>query len=137
MNIIKIVFLLVISQVFICSAKADTTRRPAGYVTSVVSQEKDGKQDVVLVREGQDIEVQIWTPLFDGDTLKVSGAGSVTIESLKDKRIVITAQSSPHQITGQLSNTGRLTRISAMMGELFKAKPRTASVTISCVKLFP
>ncbi len=111
-------------------ASAQGNRAPAGFVTAINAPEGDGRPGVILKREGQLIDVQIWTSLFDGDVLEVS-EGSITIETAKDKRAVIDAARSPHRIAGELPTSGRFSAIASVVGDLFRQKPaRNAAALI-------
>ena len=104
-------------------------RAPAGYVTTVDAPERDGRPGAILRREGQEIDVQIWTPLFDGDVLEVS-AGAVTIETAKDKRLVVDAARSPHRVEGELPTAGRFSAVASVIGDLFRQKPSRNAATL-------
>ncbi len=56
------------------------------------SPEREGRPGAVLKRDGQTLDVQIWTSLFDGDVLEVA-EGVVTIETAK-----ISARQSTHRV---------------------------------------
>jgi hypothetical protein len=102
------------------TASADT-RRPAGYVVGVETPE--GAPAPVLRRQGQELDMQIWTALFDGDVIEASGKASVTIETQKDKRLVVDASRAPHRVSGELGGGGKFAGLAGRLGELFKAKP--------------
>lgn len=104
-------------------------RAPAGYVTSVDAPERDGRPGAVLRRQGQEMDVQIWTPLFDGDVLEIA-SGAVTIETAKDKRLVVDAARSPHRIEGELPTAGRFSAVSSVIGDLFRQKPSRNAATL-------
>lgn len=104
------------------AAMAQGARAPAGYVTGVEAPEREGRPGAVLKREGQSVDVQIWTSLFDGDVLEVA-EGAVTIETAKDKRVIIDASRSPHRIEGELPTAGRFSAIASVVGDLFRQKP--------------
>ncbi len=104
------------------AATAQGARTPAGYVTAVESPEREGRPGAVLKRDGQTLDVQIWTSLFDGDVLEVA-EGVVTIETAKDKRATIDPSRSPHRIEGELPTAGRFSAIAAVVGDLFRQKP--------------
>jgi hypothetical protein len=103
-------------------ALSQGNRAPAGFVTIVEAPDREGRPGAILKREGQSIEVQIWTSLFHGDVLEVS-EGSVTIETAKDKRAVIDAARSPHRIEGELPTAGRFSALASVVGDLFRQKP--------------
>ncbi|MBX9760866.1 MAG: hypothetical protein K2Y29_18965 [Beijerinckiaceae bacterium] len=104
-------------------------RAPAGYVTSVDAPERDGRPGAILRREGQEVDVQIWTPLFDGDVLEIA-SGAVTIETAKDKRLVVDPARSPHRIEGELPTAGRFSAVSSVIGDLFRQKPSRNAATL-------
>ena len=104
-------------------------RAPAGYVTAVDAPERDGRPGAVLRREGQEIDVQIWTPLFDGDVLEIA-SGAVTIETARDKRLVVDAARSPHRIEGELPTAGRFSAVASVIGDLFRQKPSRNAATL-------
>lgn len=112
------------------NVRAQSGQRPAGYVTAVDAPEQDGKPGVVIRRAGQEIEVQIWTPLFNGDVLEVSGPAKVVIETVKDKRATIDAAHSPHTIEGALAGDGKMSEISSLIGDLFRSKPTRDAVNL-------
>jgi len=103
------------------SAAFADTRRPAGYVVAVET--PDGAPAPILRRQGQELDVLVWTPLFDGDALEVSGKASVAIDTAKDKRLVVDAARSPHRVSGELGGGSRFAGLASRLGELFKAKP--------------
>ena len=103
------------------SAAFADTRRPAGYVVAVET--PDGAPAPILRRQGQELDVLVWTPLFDGDALEVSGKASVAIETAKDKRLVVDAARSPHRVSGELGGGSKFAGLASRLGELFKAKP--------------
>jgi hypothetical protein len=114
---------LVVSAALSCSAvMAQGARTPAGYVTAVEAPEREGRPGAILKRDGQTLDVQIWTSLFDGDVLEVA-EGAVTIETAKDKRATIDASRSPHRIEGELPTAGRFSAIASVVGDLFRQKP--------------
>ena len=104
----------------VAPAAADL-QRPAGYVTGLDL--PDGSPAPVLRRQGQALDVQVWRELFDGDALEVAGKATVTIETARDKRLVVDAARSPHRIAGELGGGGQFAAFAATLGELFKAKP--------------
>ena len=108
----------------VLSASAETDR-PAGYVVALETPE--GAPAPVLRRQGQALDMQVWTPLFDGDAVEVS-AGAVVIETAKDKRLRIEASTSPHRVTGELG--GRFAAFAASLGELFRAKPEARATAL-------
>lgn len=114
MRLLSALLLLLVSAV----AAPAQTARPAGYVVAVEAPE--GAAAPVLRRQGQALEVQVWTPLFDGDALEVS-AGAVVIETAKDKRLRVEPAGSPHRVSGEMG--GRFAALAASLGELFRAKP--------------
>lgn len=114
---------LVACALLACSAAtAQGARTPAGYVTAVESPEREGRPGAILKRDGQILDVQIWTSLFDGDVLEVA-EGAVTIETAKDKRATIDVSRSPHRIEGELPTAGRFSAIASVVGDLFRQKP--------------
>lgn len=114
---------LVACALLACSAAtAQGARTPAGYVTGVESPEREGRPGAILKRDGQILDVQIWTSLFDGDVLEVA-EGAVTIETAKDKRATIDVSRSPHRIEGELPTAGRFSAIASVVGDLFRQKP--------------
>lgn len=106
------------------TAIAEGALRPAGYVTALAGIGEDGRSDVKISRQGQEIDVQIWTPLFADDVLEVTGAATATVETVKDKRLTIDASRSPHRIEGALPSDGTLAEMARLIGDLFKAKPQ-------------
>ncbi len=108
---------------------AQSGRTPAGFVTTVDVPDQDGRPAAVLKREGQSIPIQIWTSLFDGDTLEVLD-GRVTIETAKDKRLIIDAARSPHRIEGELPTAGRFSALASVIGDLFRQKPSQNSAAL-------
>jgi hypothetical protein len=114
---------LAASAVLSSRADAQGVKRPAGYVTLVDAPDHEGKPGAVIHRGGQDLDVQIWTSLFAGDVVDVRGAGAVTIETAKDKRLKIDAAHSPHRVEGALPSSGRMSEIASLIGDLFHAKP--------------
>ena len=107
---------------------AAAERRPAGYVVAVETPE--GAPAPTLRREGQPIEAQVWTPLFEGDALEVEGAAAVVIETAKDKRLRVDAARSPHRVVGELGGGGRFAALASRLGELFRAKPEAAATNL-------
>jgi hypothetical protein len=116
---------MIIAGIFLSplAAMVEGALRPAGYITVLNGIDEDGKSNVRLRREGLDIDVQIWTPLFAGDVLEVSGAATVTIETVRDKRLTLDASRSPHRIEGALPSGGTLVEMANLIGDLFKTKP--------------
>jgi hypothetical protein len=105
----------------LAAAPAAAQQRPAGFVTGLDLPE--GAPAPVLRRQGEALDVQVWRELFDGDALEISGKASVTIETAKDKRLVVDAARSPHRIEGELGGGGKFATFAATLGELFKSKP--------------
>ncbi|QLP96888.1 MAG: hypothetical protein HZY79_05060 [Rhodoblastus sp.] len=103
-------------------------RRPAGYVVAVEA--PPGAPAPVLRREGQPIEAQVWTPLFDGDALEVEGAAALVIETAKDKRLRVDAARSPHRVVGEMGGGGRFAALAARLGDLFRAKPEATATNL-------
>jgi len=103
-------------------------RGQAGYVTALDI--PDGAPAPVLRRQGEALDVQVWTELFDGDALEVAGAAKVTIETAKDKRLVVDAARSPHRIAGELGGGGRFAALAATLGDLFRGKPETQATNL-------
>jgi hypothetical protein len=103
-------------------------RRPAGYVVAVEAPQ--GAPAPVLRREGQPIEAQVWTPLFDGDALEVEGAAAVVIETAKDKRLRVDSARSPHRVVGEMGGGGRFASLAARLGDLFRAKPEATATNL-------
>ena len=119
---------LILSMLLLSNAAmAQGARTPAGYVTAVETPEREGRPSAVLKREGQSIDVQIWTSLFDGDVLEVA-EGAVTIETKKDSRAIIDASRSPHKIEGELPTAGRFSALASVVGDLFRQKPARTAV---------
>ena len=100
-------------------AMAQRAMRPAGYITEINA----APADMRLLREGQPIDVQIFTPLFARDTLELRGNGTLTIETIKHKRRILNASSGVLVVEGELPSGGRVEEITAMIGDLFRAKP--------------
>lgn len=100
-------------------AMAQRAMRPAGFITEINAE----PGDVRLLREGQAVEVQIFTPLFARDTLEMRGNGTLTIETIKDKRRILNASSGVLVIEGELPSGGRVQEFTAMIGDLFRTKP--------------
>ena len=105
----------------LAAAPATAQQRPAGYVVSLDLPE--GAPPPVLRRQGEALDVQVWRELFDGDALEVAGKATVTIETARDKRLVVDAARSPHKIAGELGGGGKFASFAATLGELFKSKP--------------
>lgn len=103
-------------------------RRPAGYVVAVEAPQ--GAPAPLLRREGQPIEAQVWTPLFDGDALEVEGAAALVIETAKDKRLRVDAARSPHRVVGEMGGGGRFAALAARLGDLFRAKPEATATNL-------
>jgi hypothetical protein len=110
-------------------ASAQSGRAPAGFVTAVEAPEREGRPGAILKREGQPIDLQIWTSLFDGDVIEVA-AGSVTIETAKDKRLKVDATRSPHRIEGELPTAGRFSALASVVGDLFRQKSSRNSAAL-------
>ena len=122
--------LFVASPPLSTSAGAQSVKRPAGYVTAVEAQSEDGKPGAVIRRDGQELDVQIWTSLFAGDVLEVRGSSAVTIETVKDKRLKIDAARSPHRVEGALPSGGRMPEVAALIGDLFHARPSNTATNL-------
>lgn len=103
------------------AAPATAQQRPAGYVTGLDL--PDGAPPPVLRRQGEALDVQVWRELFDGDALEVAGKATVTIETARDRRLVVDAARSPHRIEGELGGGGKFATFAATLGELFKSRP--------------
>jgi hypothetical protein len=103
------------------AAPATAQQRPAGYVTGLDL--PDGAPPPVLRRQGEALDVQVWRELFDGDALEVAGKATVTIETARDRRLVVDAARSPHKIEGELGGGGKFATFAATLGELFKSRP--------------
>lgn len=106
-------------------------RPPAGYIVGVELPDTDPEAAAHLLREGQEIPVQIGGALFDGDAVVVRAPGAaVTIETVNDRQLRVDAARSPHPVTGALPTGGRFSAIAAMIGELFETKPSARTVNL-------
>lgn len=106
-------------------------RAPAGYVVAVETTASDPDQAAHILREDQEVSLQIGGALFDGDAVVVREAGSaVIIETVGDRRLRVDAARSPHPIKGELPQGGRFSALAAMVGELFTARPEARTVNL-------
>ncbi|MFN3892315.1 MAG: hypothetical protein ACK4MV_18130 [Beijerinckiaceae bacterium] len=123
MSVLRGAFALALSITLMAiPALAQSGRAPAGFITAVEAPEREGRPTAILKRAGQPVDLQIWTSLFDGDVLEVAD-GAVTIETARDKRVVIDAARSPHHIEGELPTAGRFSAVASVIGDLFRQKP--------------
>ncbi|MFG1363202.1 hypothetical protein [Xanthobacter versatilis] len=106
-------------------------RMPAGYVVGVDISAADPDTAAYVLREGQEVPVQIGGALFDGDHVVVREANAaVTIETVNDRHMRVDAQRSPHPIKGELPAGGRFSAFAAMIGELFRGRPEARTVNL-------
>lgn len=106
-------------------------RMPAGYVVGVDISAADPDTAAYVLREGQEVPVQIGGALFDGDQVVVREANAaVTIETVNDRHMRVDAQHSPHPIKGELPAGGRFSAFAAMIGELFRGRPEARTVNL-------
>jgi hypothetical protein len=109
------------------------TRTPAGYVVAFWPADAAGAERpaMVVLREGQEMPVQIGASLFESDQVVVRDpSASVTIETAKDHRLRVDATRSPHRITGALPAGGRFGELASIVAELFQPKPPRATVNL-------
>jgi len=113
------------------TARDADTRTPAGYIVGVELPAADPDAAAHVLREGQEIAVQIGGALFDGDRVVVRDAGAaVTIETVNDRQLRVDAAHSPHPVTGALPSGGRFSAFAAMIGELFESRPAARTVNL-------
>lgn len=112
-------------------ARDADTRTPAGYIVGVDLPAADPDTAAHVLREGQEIPVQIGGALFDGDQVVVrDAAAAVTIETVNDRQLRVDAARSPHPVTGALPSGGRFSALAAMIGELFESRPAARTVNL-------
>ena len=111
-------------------AQASDVTRPAGYVTSLDLRDETDKAKSSLTRNGQDIDLQVWTPLFDGDVISIVGASSLVIETARDKRLTLDAKNSPHTVAGSLTMSRQFVDIVGVIGDLFKSRSEKGSANL-------
>ncbi|MFG1479797.1 hypothetical protein V5F53_14225 [Xanthobacter sp. V4C-4] len=123
-------FLLVAGSPAAMARDADT-RTPAGYIIGMELPAADPEAAAHVLREGQEIPVQIGGALFDGDQVVVGEAGAVvTIETVNDRQLRVDAARSPHPVVGALPSGGRFSALAAMIGELFESRPAARTVNL-------
>ena len=112
-------------------AGADGVRRPAGYVVGIETNAADPEAAAHLLREGQELALQIGGAVFDGDEVVVRAPETaVSIETAVDRHVRIDAASSPHRVRGELPAGGGFSAFAAMVGELFSARPEARTVNL-------
>ncbi|MDI4662748.1 hypothetical protein K9U40_00120 [Xanthobacter autotrophicus] len=112
-------------------AEDEAMRTPAGYIVGVETPAADPDEAAHILREGQEVSVQIGGALFDGDQVVVrEPRTSVVIETVNDRHLRVDAAHSPHPIKGELPAGGRFSAFAAMVGELFRARPEARTVNL-------
>ncbi|MFG1349478.1 hypothetical protein [Xanthobacter autotrophicus] len=106
-------------------------RTPAGYVVGIETPAAEPDEAAHILREGQEVPVQIGGALFDGDQVVVRTPDTwVAIETVNDRHMRVDAAHSPHPVKGELPAGGRFSAFAAMVGELFRARPEARTVNL-------
>ncbi|MFK8252769.1 hypothetical protein [Ancylobacter terrae] len=128
---LQIVLALVIGGIVLPAQAQDGMRPPAGYILALDSAAADPDAASHILREGQEVPVQIGGALFAGDQVVVADpTTAVTIETAGDGQLRIDAARSPHPVKGELPTGGRLSALAALIGELFQSKPEARTVNL-------